>query len=478
MKLTPSRSYDFLWLSLAILPLITLSFLFAIHPQDYWWVLRVGQETVTNGTVPTTETMSWTQAGQPIVYEPWLAGVFFWLVYDRGGAAATFLLRGILLGLTYSIIWFAARRDSGPRLATILVLLLGLASSNNWEMRAQLFAYPLFAICLYILLQWQSGDHRFLWILPVATILWANVHGSFVLVFLLVGAAFVFGKGNRKSILITLAIMFTGTLLNPQGVRLWTHVAFMLTTPSNQAYSVEWHPPLNAGWQMNMFFGWTLIFAPLAAISSRKLSLLEWIWFLGFGWLAVSGIRYVIWFLFILVVLTAAPLADLTRNKLDNSVKVSSPTVNIALACFFIPLSLLYLPGLREKWWAEAPAAYAVDATPRGAVQWLKEHPEVQGPLWNDYVFGSYLLFALPSRPISIDSRFFPFPPKQMEEYQEISHGSTKWESIFKRDGINLLLLSTTTQSKLVEQVEASDQWCQQYHDEYAVIFSRCEPIQ
>ncbi len=107
----------------------------------------------------------------------------------------------------------------------------------------------------------------------------------------------------------------------------------------------------------------------------------------------------------------------------------------------------------------------------------VEEHPEVPGPLWNDYVFGSYLLFALPSRPISIDSRFFPFPPEQIEEYQEITHGSIEWESVFKRDGINLLLLSITTQPKLVEEVEFSDQWCEQYRDKTAVIFSRCEPI-
>lgn len=477
MNQNSSRSYDLLWLSLAILPLITLSFLFAIVPQDYWWVVRVGQETVRNGAVPTIETMSWTSAGQPIIYEPWLAGVFFWWVYDLGGASLTFLLRGLLIGLTYGTLWIAARQVSGPRLATILILLVGLASSNNWQMRAQLFAYPLFALCLYALIQWHSGKDKTLWVLPVAAILWANLHGSFILPFLLAGAALVFGNGNRKSLFIALILMFAGTLLNPQGIHLWSHVAFMLTTPSNQAYSVEWQPPLNAGWQMNIFFAWTLIFAPLAAFSSRKLFLMEWVWFLGFGWLAFSGIRYVIWFLFILTVLTAAPLADLTRNKLDGSVKISSPALNFALACLFIPLSLFYLPGIREKWWSEAPSAYAINATPFGAEQWLKEHPEVPGPLWNDYVFGSYLLFALPSRPISIDSRFFPFPPEQMEEYQEISHGSTTWESAFDRDGINLLLLSTETQPKLVENVEASDRWCEQYRDQYAIIFSRCEPM-
>lgn len=477
MNHTSSRSYDFLWLSLAILPLITLSFLFAIHPQDYWWCLRVGKETLLNSAVPTIETMSWSQAGQPIVYEPWLAGVIFWLVYDLGGASLTFLLRSLLIGLTFSMIWFMARQSSGPRLATVLVLLMGIASSNNWEMRAQLFAYPLFACCLYSLLNWQSSNNRTLLILPVATILWSNVHGSFVLSLVLAGSALVFGKGNRKSLLIAITLMLIGSLLNPRGLALWEHLHFMLTTPSNQLYSLEWQPPRNAGWQMNIFFAWTLALAPLVAFSSRKLSILEWVWFLGFGWLAFSGIRYVIWFLFIITVLTAAPLADVTRSKLDRSVKISFPALNIALAFLFIPLSLFYLPGIREKWWPQAPPAYAPYATPFAAVEWLEEHPEVPGPLWNDYVFGSYLLFALPSRPIWLDGRFFPFPPEQIEQYIQISRGSSEWDSVFQREGVNLLLLSITAQPKLIENIESSGEWCEQYRDKYAVIFSRCNPI-
>jgi hypothetical protein len=272
--------------------------------------------------------------------------------------------------------------------------------------------------------------------------------------------------------------MMAGTLLNPRGLELWNHVYFMLTYPSNQQYSLEWQPPRNAGWQMNIFFAWVLLFAPLATLSTRKLSWMEWVWFLGFGWLAVSGTRYVIWFLFILVVLTAAPLADVTRGKLDPPVKVSSALFNIILACLFIPLPLFYLPGIRETWWTQAPSAYAADATPFGAEKWLKEHPDVPGPLWNDYVFGSYLLFSLPSRPIWLDSRFYPFPPDQMDEYVRISQGSSDWETVFQKKGINLLLLSPARQPRLIENVEASNAWCEQYRDPYAIILSRCEPIQ
>jgi hypothetical protein len=38
-------------------------------------------------------------------------------------------------------------------------------------------------------------------------------------------------------------------------------------------------------------------------------------------------------------------------------------------------------------------------------------------------------------------------------------------------------LLSMESQPKLIENVESSDEWCEQYRDQYAVIFSRCTPI-
>ena len=134
------RSYDFLWLSIALLPLLGISFLFAIQPQDYWWVLRVGQETVQNGAIPLTDTISLSQFGQPIVYQTWLSGIIFYLGYQLGDIPFSFFLRGVLIGIAYGLTWVMARKVSNPLLATVLVFVFGIASANNWAMRNQLFA--------------------------------------------------------------------------------------------------------------------------------------------------------------------------------------------------------------------------------------------------------------------------------------------------------------------------------------------------
>ncbi len=467
-----SRSYHFLWLSIALLPLIAISFMLAIPAQDYWWYMRLGRDILAQGAIPLVDTIGYSRAGLPIFYQQWAAGIIFWLTYKFGGATLTYLLRGALIGLSYGMLWRLMRRSSGPRLATILLIALGLSSSNNWAMRPQLFAYPLFAICVWVLFQWQDGNPRFLFLLPLSVLLWANLHGSFALPFVLAGSALIFGKGDRKALLIALGVMVLATMINPYGVGVWKYLVFILNSPSDYLFSVEWKPPTNVGWQLNIFFAWVLIFAPIAAFSSRKLSLLEWVWFLGFGWLALSGIRYVIWFMFLLAVFSAKLLAEWTNKVIDVSVPKIFPAVNYSFAFLLMSLSLIFLPGLRENWWKDAPPLYERSTTPIEAVKWLSAHAEIRGALWNDYAFGSYIEFALPSRPTWIDTRMYHYPPAQWTEYVQVS-GAENWQALFDREKINLLALSTASQTKLIQAVENSNQWREEYRDPYAVIFSR-----
>jgi hypothetical protein len=474
MKIS-SRSRDFLWLGIALLPLMGLSFLFAVQPQDYWWLMRVGQDTIQSGAIPIIDTISSSRLGEPIVYQPWLAGVIFWLVYKTGGIALTFLLRGILIALAYGLIWWMVRETSNARLASALVVVLGLASANNWSVRSQLFAYPLFIICIWSLYRWQNGNNKYLWILPASTFLWVNLHGSFVLPLILAGAAIVFGTGERKPLLVTFGLMIVATLLNPRGFGVWGYFAFMLNSPSDQFFAFEWAPPRNLGWQNNIFFAWMLGFAPLAALSPRKLSKLEWIWFLGFGWLALTGLRYVIWFLFIVIVPTAALLSG-WMNKTEEP-KQTFPALNIAFGVIVLSLSLLFLPGLRQRWMGDSVPVYEMATTPLAATEWLARQPGLRGPLWTDYAFGGYLSFSLQSHRPWMDSRFNAFPPEQWTEYVQVSRAEN-WQEMFDREGINLLMLSRASQPKLIEAVSASELWCGEYRDQYAIIFSRCEPVE
>lgn len=468
------RSYDLLWLSIALLPLLGLSFMLSVPAQDYWWYLRLGGDILERGAIPLVDTMGYSRAGEPIFYQQWLSGIIFYLVYQTGSAPLTFLLRAVLIGATYASIWLLMRSHVGARTAAILLILLGLSTSSNWMIRPQLFAYPLFTLCLFAMYEWQKGNNRFLFLLPLSTFLWANLHGSFVLPFLLAGAASVFGGGNRKFMLYAIPAMLIASLLNPRGFGVWQYLFFILNNPSDYLFSVEWRPPVNEGWQMNIFFAWILALPIAASFSKQKLTRLEWILFLGFGWLALSGVRYAIWFMFLLAVFTAKLIREWTNAYIDKPIEKINPRINTAIAIMLLLVSSVFMPGIRDSWWQGAPDLYEPTTTPIAAVEFLKAHEDLPGPMWNDYAFGSYLEFALPSRPTWMDTRMYSFPQAIWEEYVRVTNGDG-WREMFDREGVNLLLLSQAAQPNLIRAASASPLWCEEYRDEYAVVFSRCE---
>ncbi|MCC7119719.1 MAG: hypothetical protein IT310_14435 [Anaerolineales bacterium] len=465
------NSGRFLWLALTLLPLVSLSFLLAVSPQDFWWLLQVGRETLQTGSVPLTDTISWSQAGRPIIYQQWLAGVIFYSGYQLGGITVVFLVRGLAIAFTYALLWSLLARASTPILATVLTVVLGFSTANNWSVRSQLLAYPLFAISVAVLYAWQSGGKKQLWLLPLAALLWVNLHGSFILLFVLLASALLFGDGDKKFLFWVSAATLLATLINPYGVKIWSYLTFMLQSPSDHLFAFEWAPPQNAGWQMNIFFAWLLVFAPLVAFAKNKLTKLEWLWFLGFGWLALSGLRYVIWFHFLLAIFSAKLLAGFFKATPPQK---TFPAINLALGIFLLFLPLIFLTGFREKWMGSSIPVYETAITPLRATGWLIQHPEHCATLWADYAFGGYLAFAFPTCKPWMDSRFNAYPPEQWEAYVRVTNAEG-WQNFFDENRIQNLFLSSAAQPKLLQAVSQSSDWLQIYKDDDAVFFTRQE---
>lgn len=485
-------SADLLWAGLPAFVVLSIAFLLPIHWNDYGWYLRVGGEIVRSGAIPAVDGLSSTQAGEPVIYQAWLAALSFWGLNALGGATATVLARGLLIAAFCALLWFSCREaGAGPRAAGALALLATLAGSNNWAVRPQLFAYPLFAACLWSLLRWQrasptepgeracataGGGHgaAAAWLLPALALPWANLHGSFVLLFVLAGAALVAGKGERRVLLKAALAAGAATLVNPYGPRVWEYAFGVASNPSVRAFSSEWQPLAIAGWQSWLFFAWLLAFALAAHLSPRRLGVMEWTWFFAFGGLLLAGVRHAIWFLAILACLSAGLLGALWA-RWDRPPATIRPSANAALLAILLALSLACLPGVRQRWWPAGPPVFAPD-TPVEAAAWLKSHPRLPGRLWADLTFSSYLVYALPERPVWIDTRFELYPPAQWERYLAIAEAAPGWEQALEKEGISLVMASVGRQPRLVAALEGSPAWREEYADGLAAIFSRRAP--
>ncbi len=472
MKKYLPQSTGVLWWGVALFFLLAVFLLLPVQPNDYWWYLRLGGDILRDGRIPAADSYSFTRAGQPFVYHSWLSAVIFMLLYRIGGVSLTVAVRALLLAVTFSLVWDTARRaGANSRLAAAIAFVAAMVGSNNWAMRPQIFAYPLFALMLWELWRWQRGEKSRWWVFAGLMLLWVNLHGSFVLGFLLVGAAMVGGGGNRREMAAALAGMTAASLLNPRGWRAWQYVWALLTDPASQHFGAEWRPPTLHTWQGALFFGVLAVLVLLIGWNFRdgraKLSGAEWLWLAGFSIMAITAVRYGIWFAMVAAPIAAKQISTRLPHPRESR---GIPALNAAFLAMFIVLPLAMLPGVREKWWSDAPPALSAD-TPVAAVEWLSAHPELPDGLWSDLAFSSYLIFALPQRPVWIDTRFELYPPEQWQTYRAIADAAPDWESRLDAAGVSVLLLNPAATPNLVSAVEHSPGWQNVYRDDTAQIY-------
>jgi hypothetical protein len=472
------------WLGLLLLIILSISFLLPVLPNDFWWYLRLGQDIVTTTNIPLVDTYSSTVFGQPVSYPMWLSAVILFVLHQLGDLTAVVFARGLFISAFYTFLWIICIKKGAPGwLATLLTLVCALAGANNWAVRPQMFVYPLFGLTLYFLSEYsdemetnpqkidsQQKSLKFFLLIPIAQF-WANLHGSVILFFFITTPYYLFHQRNNKFLLI-LILAFLATFINPRGPLLWLDTFQLIQANGNQ-FSQEWKPPVNAGWQMNLFFMWLLAFIPMVAYSTKKLRPYEWIWLMGFGWMALSGVRYAIWFLALLLIFSCWLMQGILKKN-TNAFKFQLIPFNITILVILTLLPLSLLPGIRENWWKQSPDVILKD-TPVDAVNWLKAHPDLPEPIFNDYIYGSYLIYALPERPVWIDTRFHIYSFQHWENYLSITNAEAGWFEKLKEEDVGTIMLDKISQKKLIDEIKGTSNFCDFYEDDQSIIFSKCE---
>ncbi len=467
----------FLIFALVLMLLLTIAVLLPLFPNDFFPYVRIGQEIIRTGGIPTTEFMTFTQPGQPAVYLYWLPSLIFLGLYNLGGVTLVSLISALCIGGFCTLLWLCLREiKAGALTAGFVLLITTVVGINYWATRPQLFTYPLFGLALLAILRWQRRDERLIWWLPLASLLWANLHGSFIVLFFLLAPAILFCNGNRKKLVWVTLASLAATCINPYGFGLWGSMFSMVNSDSIRLFSVEWRLPSNEGWQANIFFATLLAIPALVAWLKPKIAPLYWAWFLGFGWMALSATRYGVWFLPVEAILLAMILSPFFARHLEGRNRFQNRAMNRVLGIVLLLMPLAMLPGVRQTWWQNAPPVNS-ETTPVEAVEWLTQHPELPGEIWSDFTFSTYLTWALPERKVFMTNRFEDFPAAQFEENHRIAEADDDWQSLLDQYSINLLMPSFKYQPDLIAAASASDVWREVYRDDRAVIYARVAPI-
>jgi len=205
-----------------------------------------------------------------------------------------------------------------------------------------------------------------------------------------------------------------------------------------------------------------------------KVNFLYWVWFLGFGWMAVSSIRYVLWFSIIAALLLSQLAEPWLKQYLDKHQVFPKRVFNITLGVILLFFSLAFLPGIRQNWWSQAPSSLS-DTTPVQAVEWIKSHPDLPEHIWANWVASIYMSYTLPERPVWVTNRIEDFEEQIFLDNKKLLRASFDWQEILEGYDVNLLMLDRVEEKQLITAVSSSTNWIEIYRDERELIYIKAD---
>ncbi len=212
--------------------------------------LTAGRVIVEQGAVPRTDPFTFVAPQVPWHNPEWLGDLAWFAAHRAGGDAGAQTLKLALLAGAFLLALALARRlGASPVMAAALLLLLlpGLA----WRFTLRNHLHALWLIPLYgLVLQHARRHPRILLLLLPLGALWANLHGSFPLAWVIIAAAAAgaLATGQRLRGMYLLALLGLQPLLgvvSPHGLGNYQQVLdHALNSADYRALILEWRSPL------------------------------------------------------------------------------------------------------------------------------------------------------------------------------------------------------------------------------------------
>jgi hypothetical protein len=165
-----------IWLTL----LLTRRDGFFRDPGSLWHIV-VGEQILSTGQVPRTDSFSFTCPGQPWTDTFWLSECLLALLHRLGGLDSVLLATVTLLAGLYS--WVAGRlmrAGMHPLLAVLFAMLAVAASSYHFHPRPHLLSILFLALVFARLCDFEAGRaslRSLFWLVPLFAV-WVNIHGG------------------------------------------------------------------------------------------------------------------------------------------------------------------------------------------------------------------------------------------------------------------------------------------------------------
>lgn len=479
---------------------VSALFLVKVFTGDYGTHLAIGRLIFETRSLPVGEFLNYPTLGSPHAYTEWAFQVLLYLVFRIGGTAGASLLCWAVTAGTLCFLFLSARaRGAHPWVAVFVLFAFAGLLRIRVQPRPEIFAYLFLAATVYLWSEHYFGTRkRALWALPPMVAVWANVHPSFLLAFVVsafffadAAAAAAFGRRWGWASLrewIVPPVVVTGLALlcsgiNPYG---FSH----LLAPVGLAKSEVLAASITemASIRMTAFFPVFLgaaclgVAALLMGAWGRHVRLLDLL-MLGFAlkasYSAARGIAMIPVLLVPVVAVQATAFLDRVRNPKESpgragkGIRYAAASLSVCGAIALGGSSLaISLSGVE----------YGVGMTEHkysfGAVEFLRR-TRPPGYMFNFFDIGGFLDWQLhPEKLTFIDGR--GAPPGVYMDYNTVVAGFPGWDRILDRYGADLIVTkavdSTGMVLPLIDRLLGDRGWALVFSDGLALVFLKDTP--
>jgi hypothetical protein len=403
-----------------------------VNDPDIWWHLRTGEWMMQHHAVPHVDPFSGTNAGKPWQAYSWLYELLSIHLFQRFGLVGIVgYSAGMVLAIVVAVRHLIQRLQSDFTLVALLTFATCYSLGHLFTPRPWLFTILFFVLEIDILMHARkTGRARELAWLPVIFALWSNVHIQFIDGLVVLGLAVAeavgshWGFGVRTRLRAPWLIAAFGgsvlaTMANPFGWRIY-RVAYDLAAQSGvldkifELQSIRFRDTVD----------FCLLFMALAATAAlawgRRFRVFE-VGLLVFAAVVSFRSQRDVW---VMATVAAAVLASTIEGKNKLAIRLSG----FATAFAVVAAALAVLAGFRVMHVNRDLLQTQVAKTmPVRAVEVIRAKGYA-GPLYNDFNWGGYLIWAL-RMPVSIDGRASFYGDQRIDRSVATWNAEPDWAS-------------------------------------------------
>lgn len=462
---------------------------------DMWWHLQAGKLSVQNTQPLTTDLFSFTRAGSNWVNHSWLAEASMYLVYQVGNYWGLGVWMALLVTITLA---FTYHQMNGAPLYKAFWLILGVTVMFwVWSPRPQLYSLLLFAILISILESSETKPQRLRW-LPLIFCLWSNLHGGYVLGFLLLflwvagkGIDFIrFAEGSlsafwqeAKPYFIWGGVSLLSVLINPNGIQTWLIPFKTVGVKVLQTLIDEWASPDFHVLALQPFLIFISVLWLVMVLSPRKVrgfDLLGTVILTVMSLMAKRNFGPLVLFALPVGARYGWPIVQNLNNRLvDWREHRNKPSrqpkqipdgvrrvVNLLIVAGLAVIAVIKAYTVAQPIMVEG---YIAQSYPTGALNYLAER-DFSGNLFNAYGWGGYIDWTMPQIKVFVDGRTDLFGDEILSDYLTFLYAQPNWQVIPDRWDFHWVLVEP--EAPLADQLRAAG-WRTVYQDPVSVLLTQ-----